>query len=94
MAIYKITHENKAVFDGEKFGRQVRCEYQYSSKQIEAMLPDMIHHFRCKDDDGVIYFWGVCSDSSSFAPLDCEGAAFGCATIEYKNPETGKYEML
>ena len=36
MAIFKITHENKAVFDGEKFERIVRCEYQYSRAQIEA----------------------------------------------------------
>lgn len=94
MAIFKITHENKAVFEGEKFSCQIRCEYQYSKAQIEAMLPSMTHHFRCKDDDGVTYFWGVCSDPSSFAPLDTVGASLGCTTIEYKNPATGKYEML
>lgn len=54
----------------------------------------MTHKFRCKDDDGVTYFWGVCSDQNSFAPLDTVGAALGCTTIEYKNPATGKYEML
>lgn len=94
MAIFKITHENKAVFEGEKFSRGVRCEYEYSREEIEAMLPKMIHHFRCKDDDGITYFWGVCSDPSSFAPLDCVGESLGCTSIEYKNPDTGKYEQL
>ena len=94
MAIFKITHENKAVFDGEKFDRRIRCEYQYSREQIEKMLPRMIHKFRCKDDDGITYFWGVCSDPNSFAPLDTVGAALGCTEIQYKNPTTGKYETL
>lgn len=94
MAIFKITHENRAVFEGEKFSRQIRCEYQYTAAQIEALLPKMIHKFRCKDDDGVTYFWGVCSDDSSFAPLDTVGASVGCTEIQYKNPATGKYETL
>lgn len=94
MAIFKITHENKAVFDGEKFERRIRSEYQYSQEQIEKMLPRMIHKFRVKDDDGVTYFWGVCSDPNSFAPLDIVGAEYGCTTIEYKNPDTGRYEPL
>lgn len=94
MAIFKITNENRAVFDGEKFARNVRCEYQYSKAQIEAMLPEMTHKFRCRDDDGVTYFWGVCSDPNSFAPLDTVGASLGCTEIQYKNPTTGKYETL
>ena len=94
MAIFKITHENKAVFDGEKFERIVRCEYQYSRAQIEAMLPKMTHKFRVRDDDGVTYFWGVCSDPNSFAPLDTVGSSLGCTEIQYKNPKTGKYETL
>lgn len=93
MAIFKITHENRAVFGGEKFGRQIRAEYQYTQAQIKAMEPDMIHKFRCKDDDGVTYFWGVCSDPNSFAPLDCVGAALGCTTIEYKD-DKGRYVEL
>ena len=94
MAIFKITHENKAVFDGEKFARNIRCEYQYSKAQIDAMLPDMTHKFRVLDDDGITYFWGVCSDPNSFAPLDFVGAEYGCTEIQYKNPVTGRYETL
>ena len=94
MAIFKITHENRAVFGGEKFARNIRSEYQYSKAQIEAMLPDMIHKFRCRDDDGVTYFWGVCSDPNSFAPLDTVGSSLGCTEIQYKNQKTGKYETI
>ena len=94
MAIFKITHENKAVFGGEKFARNIRCEYQYTTAQIEALKPKMTHKFRVRDDDGITYFWGVSSDDSSFAPLDTVGAALGCTEIQYKNPITGKYETL
>lgn len=94
MAIFRIDHENRAVFGGEKFDRNIRSECQYSKAQIEAMLPDMIHKFRCRDDDGVTYFWGVCSDPNSFAPLDFVGAEYGCTEIQYKNPVTGRYETL
>ena len=94
MAIFKITHENKAVFGGEKFDRRVRCEYQYTTAQIKGMMDDMTHKFRCRDDGGVTYFWGVCSDPNSFAPLDTVGSSLGCTEIQYKNPKTGKYETL
>ena len=94
MAIFKITHENRAVFEGEKFARNIRCEYQYTTAQIEAMKENMTHKFRVRDDDGVTYFWGVCSDPNSFAPLDYVGADYGCTEIQYKNPDTGKYETL
>ncbi len=94
MAIFKIIQENPRVFNGDTFSRHIRTEYQYSKAQMEAMLPKMVHRFRCKDADGVTYFWGVCSDPSSFAPLDCVGAEYGCTAIEYKDPTTGKYKQL
>lgn len=94
MAIFKITHENKAVYGGEKFSRAIRSEYQYSNEQMKELLPQMVHKFRCKDDDGVTYFWGVCSDPNSFAPLDLVGGEHGCTTIEYKNEATGHYKPL
>lgn len=94
MAIYKITGENASVFGKEKFSREIRADRPYTSERLEMLKPKMTHRFRCCDDDGVTYFWGVCSSDSSFAPLDCTGEAYGCAYIEYKNPETGEYEML
>ena len=94
MELFKITHENRAVYGGEKFARTVRCEYEYSKAQIAAMLPEMTHKFRCRDAHGITYFWGVCSESNSNAPLDCVGADQGCTEIQYKNPTTGRYETL
>ena len=98
MAIFKILGEKKSVFNYEKFKRELLCELlcdrQYSEEQIEKLKPKMIHHFRCCDDDGITYFWGVCSNDSSFAPLDCVGEDYGCTYIEYKNPQTGEYEQL
>ena len=91
MALFRITGENPDVFDGEKFIRGIRSFYQYGSGAYEEMKRNMKYHFRCKDD-GVVYFWGVCS-SFSFDPLDF-GEEYGCTTIEYKNGSTGLWEVL
>lgn len=92
MALFRITGENPDVFEDEKFIRCIRSFYQYSSGMYEEMRRNMKYHFRCKDDDGVIYFWGLCS-SFSFDPLDF-GEEYGCTTIEYKNRSTGLWEVL
>ena len=94
MAIFKILGENKNVFDDEKFNRNIQANRLYTKEQVDALKPKMVHRFRCLDDDGTSYFWGVCSDDSSFAPLDCLGVAYGCTEIQYKNPKTGEYETL
>lgn len=55
----------------------------------------MPHKFRMLDDDGIIYYYGICSCDSSFAPLDDFGMPnAGATTIEYRNPKTGVYEAL
>ena len=92
MAIFKITGENARVFNGEKFVRVIRSLYQYSPKEYNDMKHRMNKQFRCKDDDGVVYFWGVCS-SYSFDPLDF-GEQYGVTSIEYKNAATGAWEAL
>lgn len=94
MAIFKVQGENREVFNGEKFSRRIRMTKDYSDHEVEELKKRMIHRFRCCDDDGITYFWGVCSNDSSFAPLDYLGEEYGCTYIEYKNPVTGKYEML
>lgn len=94
MAIYRIQGENTEVFGDEKFRRGVRSDKFYTPEQIESLKSKMVHHFKVLDDDGIVYFWGVCSDDSSFAPLDCCGVGYGCTEIQYKNPKTGKYETL
>lgn len=55
---------------------------------------DFPYRFRCKDDDGIIYFSGFSKNDSSFSPLDDYGYGCGAATIEYRNPNTGEYEIL
>ena len=92
MALFRITGESREVFDGEKFVRGIRSLYQYSEAQWKSMELRMNKRFRVKDDDGVIYFWGVCS-SYSFDPLDF-GEQYGCTTIEYKNAVSGLWEVL
>lgn len=92
MALFRITGENRVVFDGEKFVRGIRSLYQYSEAQWKSMELRMNKRFRVKDDDGVVYFWGVCS-SYSFDPLDF-GEQYGCTTIEYKNAVSGLWEVL
>lgn len=94
MAIFKVQGENESVFDGEQFSREIRMDRDYPENRVRAMLPLMKHRFRCIDDDGITYFWGVCSSDSSFAPLDCLGAEYGCTAIEYKNDETNLYEAI
>ena len=92
MALFKITGENREVFEGEKIIREIRSLYNYSEAQYASMKLRMNKRFRCKDDDGVVYFWGVCS-SHSFDPLDF-GEQYGCTSIEYKNATTGAWEVL
>jgi hypothetical protein len=48
--------------------------------------------FRLFDDDGELYFEGLGSNSSSFAPLDNFGSGFGCTDIQYF--ENNKWESL
>ena len=53
------------------------------------------HPFRMKDDDRELYYSGLSSCDSSFAPLDDFGGPdSGCTIIEYKNPKTQAWEIL
>lgn len=109
LVFFKITGENRAVFNGEKFNRDPRIVlgdpdtfeipglYRAALEKWRAagaIVPPMPYRFKVLDDDGTVYFWGVCSDDSSFEPLDDVGAAYGCTEIQYKNPATGVYETL
>lgn len=55
-----------------------------------------IHEFRMKDDDGNVYYEGICTDSESedaFRPLDEFGEPnAGCTSIQYKR--NGVWETL
>jgi len=66
---------------------------EYTGKAHE----NMPYKFRLLDDDGIIYAYGYSKtndDEKAFAPLDEYEGAYGCTSIEYKNPETGEYEQL
>jgi hypothetical protein len=42
-----------------------------------------VHKFRLVDGGGKVYFHGLSSNDSSFAPLDSIGEAYGCVDIQY-----------
>lgn len=92
MALFRIDGENPEVFGGERFVREIMSLYVYSAGKYEEMKHRMKYRFRCLDDGGIVYFWGVCS-SMCFDPLDF-GEQYGCTTIQYKNARTGLWEAL
>lgn len=59
------------------------------------------HRYRLKDDDGNTMYIidsdihaNKGTESQVFAPLDWAMADVGCTSLEWKNPETGKYEFV
>ncbi len=52
----------------------------------------LVYKFRVLDDDDEVYFVGLSSSNSSFAPLDDIGGAYGCTAIQYL--ENGKWTFL
>ncbi len=57
-------------------------------KSKDIRLPIMIHKFRLKDDDGLIYAYGYSTtndEEEAFEPLDYLGELYGCTSIEYYN---------
>lgn len=66
-----------------------------SYDSLKALRDGQGEKFRLIDDDGEIYFYGrIVGDYNGFEPLDDLGTAYGCTVIEYKNKETGIWEML
>lgn len=67
--------------------------YKGSQKSpTEGQKATLTIPFRLLDDDDEVYFEGLCSNSSSFAPLDYFGSAYGCTDIQYFENE--KWESL
>ena len=57
-------------------------------EQRSVTIPDTFTRtFRLLDDDGLVYFHGRQDPKNfdEFGPLDNYGAAYGCATLQYKN---------
>ena len=61
--------------------------------ESDTSVKDTPYKFRLLDDDGEVYYYGVSSNSSSFAPLDDFGMPNdGCTEIQYK--KNGVWETL
>lgn len=82
-----ITDSKKDVYTHRLPRMKQKLEEKYGSVPV-------LYTFRLLDDDGIVYAYGKSTSDSSFAPLDRYMPDYGCTSIEYKNPETGKYEML
>lgn len=66
-------------------------------EQAAAYAEPLTTKFRLLDDDGEIYFEGLCGDlntdaDNAFDPLDCLGVDYGCTTLQYL--ENGEWETL
>lgn len=102
--MFKITRINKTVFGDEKFSTEYRAfrakpteTEEETNARFERLKAKCVHQFRCCDDDGTIYFWGVATtndDDRAFQPLEFVGESYGCTYIEYKNETTHNWEML
>ena len=91
---YKITRDY--INENKELVGQGRYRKRDNAGNVikELTTKDMPHNFRCKDDDGQIYFGGVTNNDSSFAPMDDFQDSYGVTSIEYKNKTTGKWEQL
>lgn len=66
-------------------------------EQAATYAEPLTTKFRLLDDDGEIYFEGLCGDlntdaDNAFDPLDSLGEAYGCTTLQYL--ENGEWETL
>lgn len=53
--------------------------------------------FRLYDDDGILYFEGESNNQdqeAAFIPLDWAMGNYGCTYIEYRDHDTGRWEIL
>lgn len=62
---------------------------EYTGKDTKGMT----ERFRLLDDDGIVYAYGKTKEGVDFEPLDYYIYEYGCVEIQYKNKETGEYEL-
>ena len=95
--MFCITKWCKAITDSGKDEYTGRlAEMKKRLLERDGIVPEL-YDFRLLDDDGEIYAYGKSTDNSTlsaFAPLDKYMDIYGCAEIQYKNQNTGKYETL
>lgn len=92
--MYCITKWCKTITDDHKDHYTHRLERMKQRLMDERGCVPPLFSFRLLDDDGEIYAYGKTTNPDSFAPLDRYAPDYGATMIEYKNPETGKYELL
>lgn len=92
--MYCITKWCKSITDSGKDVYTGRLDHMKKRLIAERGSVPPLFSFRLLDDDGIVYAYGKGTDNSSFAPLDRYMYDYGCTMIEWKNPETGKYELL
>ena len=92
--MYCITKWTKHITDSGRDEYTGRLPHMKQRLLAEGRGSAPLYSFRLLDDDGTVYAYGKSTDNSSFAPLDKYKPLYGCTTIEYRDPVTGKYEML
>tara|TARA_Y100001938_G_scaffold142451_1_gene213717 strand:- start:1408 stop:1686 length:279 start_codon:yes stop_codon:yes gene_type:complete len=92
--MYEWTITRDLICGGDLAGTVGPFDAMMSTAEISSH-PDR-QYFEMYDDDGNKYFAGyfVGDDASGFEPLDDLGMSAGCTEIRYKNPHTGKMEIL
>lgn len=70
----------------------------FNSRLLANDIAPDVRRWRCKDDDGEIYYEGRyigTDEADGFGPLhDFAQPDAGATTIEYLNPATGQWEEL
>lgn len=60
----------------------------------EIIPTDTLYQFSLYDGDDQLLLTGVCTDNSSFDPMDDMQDSYGCTRIDYLDQRTGTWEML
>lgn len=70
------------------------------TKMVQRFKEEMNYEFRLFDDDGVLYYEGLCKDlenadqDEAFAPLDWAMADVGATTMKYRKKGAAIWETL
>jgi hypothetical protein len=65
---------------------------EWIERELQQKTDRHIYPFRLYDDDGELYYEGLCVANNSFYPLDEEQPNSGVTEIHYLN--NGKWEQL
>lgn len=83
----------KTVFCITKWTKHITDNGKAKFTMIEP-AGDMVHKFRLKDDDNIIYAYGFSNSDSSFAPMDAYQDSYGVTSIEYYDKDKKEWQVL